>query len=793
MTLNVFNSLRIAIKLPMIVVGLCLAITVILSVISYQNAKMILLDEAKKKFEVLIDERRLALTTWEQLQRDTILGLASDPTVQSSITRFDSTFALLTDDPVQTRQAEYITNNPFPTGEKDKLDAGTDSVPYNFQHAELHPFFRRLKDSVGYYDVFLFNPRGDLIYSVFKEPDYATNFVEGPFANSGLGEVFRAARDDSEGRIHFSDFQPYAPSNNQPAAFVATPVYDPSGRVLGVLAVQISADQITEIVSRDIRIGETADLYLVGADNRARSESRFDERFGLLDDLPALAHLSDVNAPETAFYPNVLNIAGRPSIAKVLPVTVLGASWRFVGEQEVAEVMQNAVHLRDTMTLIGLVTLALGSGIAIITSLNISRPIVALANGMEAVAEKNYTTELTNTERADEIGILARNLANLRERLEASDEAEAQRQRQQHDQARVVREMGEALQFLADGDLTRKVENPFEADYEALRTDFNRTVENLRRLIGSVIANVDEIKLRSDRISSSSDELTHRTENQAATLEETAAALDQLTASVAASSKNAREIETIVQNTRKQASASEPVVQNAVAAMNEIEKSSDAISQIIGVIDDIAFQTNLLALNAGVEAARAGDAGRGFAVVASEVRALAQRSSDAAKEIKGLISGSAQQVRRGVNLVAEAGDALTNIVSQIAHISTLMTEIAASSEAQSTGLTELNLGVSQLDKVTQQNSAMVEESTASSRALKKQASTLASVTSQFKLPEQAAAAPLKRDEKPQQAAKPAANEPVFRRQKPEQPAAAKRATMIPLATGTDDAGIWRDF
>ncbi|EEW26786.1 methyl-accepting chemotaxis protein [Rhodobacter ferrooxidans] len=297
----------------------------------------------------------------------------------------------------------------------------------------------------------------------------------------------------------------------------------------------------------------------------------------------------------------------------------------------------------------------------------------------------------------------------------------------------VVQSLSCGLRDLSVGNLTRPISDAFAAGYDALRTDFNTTLEKLSDTIAQVVDASQSIRARSNEISTASEDLSRRTENQAAALEETAAALDELTASVKSAADGAREVEGIVHQARKEAEASSAVVEGAVAAMSEIERSSQQISQIIGSIDDIAFQTNLLALNAGVEAARAGDAGKGFAVVASEVRALAQRSSAAAKEIKTLIGTSAQHVGRGVEQVGKAGEALHNIVGSVASISTLVSNIAVGATEQSTGLAEINIGVTQLDQVTQQNAAMVEETTAASHALSQDATGLATIVSKFKV------------------------------------------------------------
>jgi methyl-accepting chemotaxis protein len=299
------------------------------------------------------------------------------------------------------------------------------------------------------------------------------------------------------------------------------------------------------------------------------------------------------------------------------------------------------------------------------------------------------------------------------------------------EQARVVQSLAGGLKQLSDGNLTSRINETFPADYEQLRSDFNAAMGNLQETMKTVVVNAGGIRSGAGEISQAADDLSKRTEQQAASLEETAAALDEITATVKKTAAGAIQANGVVGGTRADAEASGQVVRETVAAMSEIEKSAKQISQIIGVIDEIAFQTNLLALNAGVEAARAGDAGRGFAVVASEVRLLAQRSSEAAKEIKSLISASSSHVETGVELVGQAGKALQQIVGKVAEISTLVSEIAASAQEQATGLAQVNTAVNQMDQVTQQNAAMVEQSTAASHSLTQEAEELMRLVAQF--------------------------------------------------------------
>jgi methyl-accepting chemotaxis protein len=331
---------------------------------------------------------------------------------------------------------------------------------------------------------------------------------------------------------------------------------------------------------------------------------------------------------------------------------------------------------------------------------------------------------------------------DVTEATQAMRASEEERRAMQDSQARVVDALRKGLEALAEGDLTTRIDEAFTEDYEQLRNDFNIAADKLLEAMRGVIENADLITGEASEISSAADDLSARTEKQAATLEETASALDELTSSVRSAADGASHANEIVGKARENAEASGEVVREAVGAMGEIESSSTQISKITGVIDDIAFQTNLLALNAGVEAARAGEAGRGFAVVASEVRALAQRSSDAAREINELISASGGQVKRGVSLVGQAGEALKGIVESVSEISRHVSEIAVSSREQSSGLAEINAAVNQLDQVTQQNAAMFEETTAASHALTREAETLARTMGRFRTGEAQAAAPV---------------------------------------------------
>jgi methyl-accepting chemotaxis protein len=378
----------------------------------------------------------------------------------------------------------------------------------------------------------------------------------------------------------------------------------------------------------------------------------------------------------------------------------------------------------------------------------IADPYVSTVVRMEALAAGDLDAPIHFTTYTDCVGRMTQAMATFRrtaiDKIAATEQAAvaaklAEEERLRTEQeviaqqaALVVGSIGSGLARLAEGELTFRLSETLPAAYEKIRLDFNAAVNRLEETMQSIATNTEGVRASAGEITQASDDLARRTEQQAATLEQTAAALDQITATVRRTAEGAAEARKLVANAKTDAERSGDVVRETVGAMSKIETSSKEIGNIIGVIDEIAFQTNLLALNAGVEAARAGDAGRGFAVVATEVRALAQRSADAAKEIKTLISTSGAQVDSGVKLVRETGKALERIVTQVGQLNALVSEIAASAQEQATGLNEVNSAVNQMDQVTQQNTAMVEQATAASHSLATEAGELVQLIGQFR-------------------------------------------------------------
>ncbi|MBW4024071.1 MAG: HAMP domain-containing protein [Proteobacteria bacterium] len=393
----------------------------------------------------------------------------------------------------------------------------------------------------------------------------------------------------------------------------------------------------------------------------------------------------------------------------------------------------------------------------LVTRRSVTGPLGLMTQAMSRLAAGDLAAEIPGLGRGDELGAIAGALqvfktGAIRARALEREATETAARRAEEDAAirraaeegaaaeaarLVVTTVGRGIGRLSRGDLSELLATALPPAYEPLRIDLNAATEQLQTLVRAIVSSAAAVSTGTEELAQASDNLSRRTEQQAASLEETAAALNQITAQLDTSADGAKEARALVATVKAEVEHSGAVVQQAVAAMTEIEGSAREIGNIIGVIDEIAFQTNLLALNAGVEAARAGDAGRGFAVVASEVRALAQRSADAAREIKALIGSSSRHVETGVKLVSESGSALTRIIGRIDGINAVVGSMANAVHEQSTAMGEVNTAIGQMDRTTQQNAAMVEESTAAVHALTRVARELSATAGVFQLPSEA--------------------------------------------------------
>ena len=524
-----------------------------------------------------------------------------------------------------------------------------------------------------------------------------------------------------------------------------------NGSFKGTVGVDIALDSLADDLSKIKPLGQGY-VALVTGNGGVVSYPEASMRGKALKDsgLDAAAWGGLIANPGTPT--DLAETSGEASIAIAVPVRLLpDTTWYTVVSVPKSVLFASLSSLVITSIAIIAVAAGLMTVLGLLLATRFRKRLDKVMTATGGIAAGNTDVDLSEATKQDEIGEMARSLAILRDatieknRLEMEAEearyrnAEEERRRaaeaaERERQTRfAVDSLAQALQRLADGDTTHRIEDQFAGSLDQVRRDFNSSVEKLQTALLSVGENAQAIQAGSSEIRSASDDLSTRTEQQAAAVEETAAAVEEISSSLRDTTKRAEQVGGLVERTRVSAEKSGEVVKRAVTAMSGIESSSKEISNIIGVIDEIAFQTNLLALNAGVEAARAGDAGRGFAVVAQEVRQLAQHSATAAREIKMLITKSGEQVHTGVGLVSETGTALQEIVERVQEIDQNVAAIVAAAREQSSSLNEISSAINSIDQGTQRNAAMVEEQTAASHALASEVSALNNLLAQFRM------------------------------------------------------------
>ena len=639
-------------------------------------------------------------------------------------------------------QARYITDNPNPKGEKHKYDTANSGDRYDTFHGTFHGRYRTHLETLGYYDIFLFDNDGNVIYTVFKETDFATNMLSGPWKDTGLARVYRAASELEKGdALAFDDFAGYAPSDGAAAAFLAAPVYDGVNRI-GVFAIQMPNDAIRVILSNSKGLGETGETLLLNDSLTLLTDSARTEG----DDTLKVRARSEAGAKAIAGETASGTMTGYRDMTALVaaePLSFMNAQWAVAALVDEREVSAVTADIRNSVLMIAGVLLAIAAAASFWFSRLITRPIGRLVAEMTDLAGGNVDIALADARRTDEVGDMARSvvvfrdaaLANIRLEEEAAagrrlteEEARkraADRARVAEEQQTALKALSDALGLLATGDLEYRMPDDLPEDYRDMAAMYNDAVARLLDTMADVRRTAVALDGVADRLALSGETLAARSGQQAASLEESSAAMTELTESVASAARRAESTRAVVGETHAEVHRSRESMSNAVDAMQAIEESSRKISTILVVIDDIAFQTNLLALNAGVEAARAGEAGKGFAVVAQEVRELAQRCAEAAREIKGLISTSSTQVEAGVGVVNQTRDLLNTIFERMEQINGNVSEMSVSVMEQSNGLAQISGAISELDTITQQNAAMTQTNSDSIKQLRKAVGDLA--------------------------------------------------------------------
>ncbi len=770
--------MRLSTKLPVAIIGLVVVSVVVTGLIASIQVESGLQRLARAELTAVREARVSALQSFLNAIETDVRLLAANDMVIDALTSFESGIEALGNEAGERLRRLYIDDNPHPAVERDRLRDPGDGSAYSAAHARYHEWFRRLQTQRGYYDVFLIDHGGTVVYSVSKEQDFVARLTDGPWRETDLAAVYRQATERSQANTTaFSDFAPYAPSGGAAASFIAAPVFDHTGEPHGALVFQMPIGSINTIMQSTTGLGETGETYIVGSDLLMRSDSRFSETTTILNRRVETAMAREALAGRSGVMTG-LDHRGVDVLSAYAPVEFQGTRWAVLAEMDVAEIDRPAIDIRN---MLGLAMVAIVGGAVVVGLLlarSIGRPVAVLTKAMGELAANRLDVEVPGRERSDELGEMAcavqvfkdnaldkqRRDQEDRQRLEREAVTEAERKHREkamgdeiatlvaavadgdlskrldvsakdgfyrslsddlnrltETMAGLIADVGDALGSMAQGDLTRRLDKSYQGAFARIQSDFNTTSAKLADILAQVGAATQTISAAATEVATGSADLSERTEQQASNLEETAASMEQLGATVRTNADNADRASAKAVDARQVAAEGSRIADAAVEAIQRIEQASKKITDIISVIDEIAFQTNLLALNAAVEAARAGDAGKGFAVVAQEVRILAQRSAQASREIKGLILDSDTQVHNGVDMVQRAGSALEGIVNAVNEVSEVIQDFTAASKQQATAIDEINAAVSQLDEMTQKNAALVEQATAAAQALDTQA------------------------------------------------------------------------